>query len=113
MGNLMGSWRYKEPSTVEECDSTWGSDSESDDPLPPAVEAAAAEGSGGGGISESVGPAEAARCSVDPGDIMSLQVGGCWLHRWNSQCTMMDRSARSLIIREQSSMWRLAAERAG
>ncbi|XP_068615727.1 opioid growth factor receptor-like protein 1 [Brachionichthys hirsutus] len=28
MGNLLGS--FKEPSTVEECDSTWGSDSESD-----------------------------------------------------------------------------------
>lgn len=32
MGNLLGSWRFKEPSTIEECDSTWGSDSESDDP---------------------------------------------------------------------------------
>ncbi|XP_051506669.1 opioid growth factor receptor-like protein 1 isoform X2 [Myxocyprinus asiaticus] len=31
MGNLMGSWRYKEPSTVEECDSTWETDSESDE----------------------------------------------------------------------------------
>ncbi|KAM4614837.1 opioid growth factor receptor-like protein 1 [Polymixia lowei] len=31
MGNLIGSWRLKEPSTVEECDSTWGSDSESDE----------------------------------------------------------------------------------
>ena len=69
MGNLMGGWRYKEPSTVEECDSTWGSDSESDDPPP--VEAA--EGSG---VSERVAPAEmGARCSVpDPGDT-SLQVG--------------------------------------
>ncbi|KAK7901646.1 hypothetical protein WMY93_018415 [Mugilogobius chulae] len=28
MGNLAGGWRLKEPSTVEECDSTWGSDSE-------------------------------------------------------------------------------------
>uniref|UniRef100_A0A3P8ULU6 Opioid growth factor receptor like 1 n=1 Tax=Cynoglossus semilaevis TaxID=244447 RepID=A0A3P8ULU6_CYNSE len=32
MGNLLGGWRFKEPSTVEECDSTWGSDSESDEP---------------------------------------------------------------------------------
>lgn len=32
MGNLVGSgWRLKEPSTVEECDSTWCSDSESED----------------------------------------------------------------------------------
>lgn len=30
MGNLVGGWRLKEPSTVEECDSTWGSDSESE-----------------------------------------------------------------------------------
>ena len=30
MGNLVGGWRRKEPSTVEECDSTWGSDSESE-----------------------------------------------------------------------------------
>ncbi|XP_056465962.1 opioid growth factor receptor-like protein 1 [Gadus chalcogrammus] len=65
MGNRMGSWRYKEPSTVEECDSTWGSDSESDDPPVEAAE--------GSGISGSVGPAEMGRCSVDPGD-MSLQL---------------------------------------
>ncbi|KAI3362922.1 hypothetical protein L3Q82_011600 [Scortum barcoo] len=32
MGNLLGSWRFREPNTVEECDSTWGSDSESDEP---------------------------------------------------------------------------------
>uniref|UniRef100_A0A8C4T704 Opioid growth factor receptor like 1 n=1 Tax=Erpetoichthys calabaricus TaxID=27687 RepID=A0A8C4T704_ERPCA len=32
MGNLLSSWKYREPSTVEECDSTWESDSESDDP---------------------------------------------------------------------------------
>uniref|UniRef100_A0A672H9F6 Opioid growth factor receptor-like 1 n=1 Tax=Salarias fasciatus TaxID=181472 RepID=A0A672H9F6_SALFA len=44
MGNLLGSWRFKEPSTVEECDSTWGSDSEDDS-----------------GISESVSPAEGER----------------------------------------------------
>lgn len=31
MGNLMGALRYKEPSTVEECDSTWETDSESDE----------------------------------------------------------------------------------
>lgn len=30
MGNLVGGWRLREPSTVEECDSTWGSDSESE-----------------------------------------------------------------------------------
>ncbi|XP_077468626.1 opioid growth factor receptor-like protein 1 [Stigmatopora argus] len=47
MGNLLGHWRFKEPSTVEECDSTWGSDSEGDQP-------AAEEDSG---ISESVSPA--------------------------------------------------------
>uniref|UniRef100_A0A673NML3 Opioid growth factor receptor-like protein 1 n=1 Tax=Sinocyclocheilus rhinocerous TaxID=307959 RepID=A0A673NML3_9TELE len=34
MGNLMGSWRYKEPTTVEECDSTWETDSESDELQP-------------------------------------------------------------------------------
>ncbi|XP_037126974.1 opioid growth factor receptor-like protein 1 [Syngnathus acus] len=48
MGNLLGNWRFKEPSTVEECDSTWGSDSEGDEPV-------AEEDSG---ISESVSPAE-------------------------------------------------------
>lgn len=31
MGNLMGALRYKEPSTVEECDSTWETDSDSDE----------------------------------------------------------------------------------
>ncbi|CAN9500104.1 unnamed protein product [Ophioblennius macclurei] len=46
MGNLLGSWRFKEPSTVEECDSTWGSDSEDDS-----------------GISESVSPAESERAA--------------------------------------------------
>ncbi|GLD73915.1 opioid growth factor receptor-like protein 1, partial [Lates japonicus] len=58
MGNLLGSWRYKEPSTVEECDSTWGSDSESDEP--------AAEDDSG--ISDSVSPAESDRAAGDPGD---------------------------------------------
>lgn len=48
MGNLVGSgWRLKEPSTVEECDSTWGSDSESED----------------SGISESTSPAESERAA--------------------------------------------------
>ncbi|XP_061601363.1 opioid growth factor receptor-like protein 1 [Cololabis saira] len=28
MGNLVGSWRLREPSSVQDCDSTWGSDSE-------------------------------------------------------------------------------------
>ncbi|KAM6956554.1 opioid growth factor receptor-like protein 1 [Aplochiton taeniatus] len=51
MGNLMGNWRYKEPSTVEECDSTWGSDSESDEQA----------GEDDSGISESVSPSETAR----------------------------------------------------
>ncbi|XP_066535500.1 opioid growth factor receptor-like protein 1 [Hoplias malabaricus] len=32
MGNLMGGLRFKEPSTVEECDSTWDTDSESEEP---------------------------------------------------------------------------------
>lgn len=50
MGNLVGSgWRLKEPSTVEECDSTWGSDSESED----------------SGISESTSPAESERAAGD------------------------------------------------
>ncbi|XP_061694108.1 opioid growth factor receptor-like protein 1 isoform X2 [Syngnathoides biaculeatus] len=48
MGNLLGNWRLKEPSTVEECDSTWGSDSESE-------QLAAEEDNG---ISESVSPVE-------------------------------------------------------
>lgn len=55
MGNLLGSWRFKEPSTVEECDSTWGSDSESDEP--------AAEDDSG--ISDSIGPAESDRTAGD------------------------------------------------
>ncbi|XP_075933175.1 opioid growth factor receptor-like protein 1 [Anarhichas minor] len=58
MGNLLGSWRFKEPSTVEECDSTWGSDSESDEP--------AAEDDSG--ISDSVSPAESDRAAGDPED---------------------------------------------
>ncbi|KAM6923221.1 opioid growth factor receptor-like protein 1 [Lycodopsis pacificus] len=58
MGNLLGSWRFKEPSTVEECDSTWGSDSESDEP--------AAEDDSG--VSDSVSPAESDRAAGDPED---------------------------------------------
>jgi len=58
MGNLVGSWRFKEPSTVEECDSTWESDSESE-------EAAAADDSG---ISGSVSPAESERAAGHSGD---------------------------------------------
>ncbi|RXN30648.1 opioid growth factor receptor 1 [Labeo rohita] len=50
----MGSWRYKEPSTVEECDSTWETDSESDEHQPGGEE----EDSG---ISESMSPADAVR----------------------------------------------------
>ncbi|XP_035461749.1 opioid growth factor receptor-like protein 1 [Scophthalmus maximus] len=57
MGNLLGSWRFKEPSTVEECDSTWGSDSESDEP--------AAEDDSG--IADSVSPAEGERAPGAPG----------------------------------------------
>ncbi|XP_038150583.1 opioid growth factor receptor-like protein 1 [Cyprinodon tularosa] len=58
MGNLVGSWRFKEPSTVEECDSTWGSDSESDEPT--------AEDDSG--ISDSVSPAESDRTAGQSGD---------------------------------------------
>ncbi|KAM9365846.1 opioid growth factor receptor-like protein 1 [Pholidichthys leucotaenia] len=53
MGNLVGSWRLKEPSTVEECDSTWASDSESEDDS---------------GICDSVSPAESERAAVHAGD---------------------------------------------
>ncbi|KAJ8248072.1 hypothetical protein GJAV_G00237940 [Gymnothorax javanicus] len=64
MGNLMGSWRYKEPSTVEECDSTWETDSESDE-LPPGEEDS--------GISESVSPTDPGKC---PEQVASLQQSG-------------------------------------
>lgn len=60
----MGSWRYKEPSTVEECDSTWGSDSESDEQ----------PGDNDSGISDSVSPTDTGKCA-DPTDI-SPQVNG-------------------------------------
>ncbi|XP_034041147.1 opioid growth factor receptor-like protein 1 [Thalassophryne amazonica] len=53
MGNLLSTWRLKEPSTVEECDSTWGSDSESDEP--------AAE-------EDNVNPANSTRARADTGD---------------------------------------------
>ncbi|XP_061914825.1 opioid growth factor receptor-like protein 1 isoform X1 [Entelurus aequoreus] len=60
MGNLLGHWRFKEPSTVEECDSTWGSDSESDEPA----------GEEDSGISESVSPAESEWAAAeDDGDL--------------------------------------------
>ncbi|XP_076017084.1 opioid growth factor receptor-like protein 1 [Genypterus blacodes] len=58
MGNLLGSWRYKEPSTVEECDSTWGSDSESDE---------TAEDDSG--ICDSLSPAESERNAAEAGDM--------------------------------------------
>ncbi|XP_052007322.1 opioid growth factor receptor-like protein 1 [Xyrauchen texanus] len=67
MGNLMGSWRYKEPSTVEECDSTWETDSESDEHQQGAEE----EDSG---ISESMSPAESGR-EVEQLDHESPQFG--------------------------------------
>lgn len=54
----MGSWRFKEPSTIEECDSTWGSDSENEEP--------AAEDDSG--ISDSVSPAESERAAGHAGD---------------------------------------------
>ncbi|KAJ8360119.1 hypothetical protein SKAU_G00166440 [Synaphobranchus kaupii] len=54
MGNLMDSWRYKEPSTVEECDSTWETDSESDEPQP---------GEEDSGISESNSPTDSGKCA--------------------------------------------------
>lgn len=56
MGNLLGNWRVKEPSTIEECDSTWGSDSESEEP-PPAEDDS--------GISDSVSPADSERAAGD------------------------------------------------
>lgn len=56
MGNLLGSWRFKEPSTIEECDSTWGSDSESEEP-PPAEEDS--------DLSDSVSPADSDRAGGD------------------------------------------------
>uniref|UniRef100_A0A8C7KC82 Opioid growth factor receptor like 1 n=1 Tax=Oncorhynchus kisutch TaxID=8019 RepID=A0A8C7KC82_ONCKI len=52
MGNLIGSLRYKEPSTVEECDSTWESDSECDEQ----------PGDEDSGISECVSPPLTGRC---------------------------------------------------
>ncbi|KAF6720024.1 Opioid growth factor receptor-like protein 1 [Oryzias melastigma] len=58
MGNLLGSWRFKEPSTIEECDSTWGSDSEGEEP--PAEDDS--------GISDSMSPAESERASGQAGD---------------------------------------------
>ncbi|XP_077438486.1 opioid growth factor receptor-like protein 1 isoform X1 [Vanacampus margaritifer] len=58
MGNLLDNWRFKEPSTVEECDSTWGSDSGSDEP--------AAEDDSG--ISDSVSPAESEWPAGNNGD---------------------------------------------
>ncbi|KAI7805546.1 opioid growth factor receptor-like protein 1 [Triplophysa rosa] len=57
MGNLMGSWRYKEPSTVEECDSTWESDSESDEQHQQQL----GEEEEDSGISESISPSETGR----------------------------------------------------
>ncbi|XP_059373438.1 opioid growth factor receptor-like protein 1 [Carassius carassius] len=57
MGNLMGIWRYKEPSTVEECDSTWETDSESDEHQLGGEE----EEEEDSGISESMSPADAVR----------------------------------------------------
>lgn len=59
MGNLMGSWRYKEPSTVEECDSTWESDSESDEQHQQQLGGEEEDS----GISESISPAESGRGS--------------------------------------------------
>lgn len=57
MGNLMGALRYKEPSTVEECDSTWETDSESDEH--PVGEQQDSRGS------ESIGGPESGHCGED------------------------------------------------
>ncbi|XP_041920822.1 opioid growth factor receptor-like protein 1 [Alosa sapidissima] len=56
MGNLMGSLRYKEPSTIEECDSTWETDSESDEH----------QGEEDSGISEHISPSESGKCAELP-----------------------------------------------
>ncbi|XP_026798326.1 opioid growth factor receptor-like protein 1 isoform X2 [Pangasianodon hypophthalmus] len=56
MGNLMGALRYKEPSTVEECDSTWETDSESDQ-YP--------GGEQDSGLSESIAAPESGQCGED------------------------------------------------
>lgn len=58
MGNLMGSLRYKEPGTIEECDSTWETDSESDD-----IQGGQEDSSG---ISESISPSESGKCADLP-----------------------------------------------
>lgn len=47
----MGALRYKEPSTVEECDSTWGTDSESDEQ--------------DSAVSESTGASDSGHCGDD------------------------------------------------
>lgn len=65
MGNLLGSWRFKEPSTIEECDSTWGSDSESEEP--PAAE-------DDSGISDSVSPADSERAAGDASPQVPVEV---------------------------------------
>lgn len=69
MGNLLGSWRFKEPSTIEECDSTWGSDSESEEP---AAAAAAAEDDSG--ISDCVSPADSERAAGDASPQVPVEV---------------------------------------
>lgn len=56
MGNLMGSLRYKEPSTIEECDSTWETDSESDEH----------QGEEDSGISESISLSDSGKCAELP-----------------------------------------------
>uniref|UniRef100_A0A3B4YA76 Opioid growth factor receptor like 1 n=1 Tax=Seriola lalandi dorsalis TaxID=1841481 RepID=A0A3B4YA76_SERLL len=112
MGNLLGSWRFKEPSTVEECDSTWGSDSESDEP--------AAEDDSG--ISDSVSAAESDRAAGDPGDseliqcfnmlflslFFSLSLSHTHTHTHNKTCMTANqpRLFSGIYIEEILSKWR-------
>lgn len=72
MGNLMGSLRYKEPSTIEECDSTWETDSESDEH----------QGEEDSGISESISPSESGKCAELPDAsqqvVAAVRLHGSW-----------------------------------
>lgn len=86
MGNLLGSWRFKEPSTVEECDSTWGSDSEDEEP--------AREDDSG--VSDSVSP-ERERAAGDS----SPQVRGGSLGVWGRR----RRSRRRCMVGGEGVGW--------
>lgn len=67
MGSLLSGVSFKEPTTVEDCDSTWETDSEPEPPPEPAGDPRPLEGAGAAGGAAEEPPADG-RPREPPGD---------------------------------------------